>query len=367
MARTNVRNAILVLILVALPLTTAGTGCGCGSDNLYSGGVQDLVQCPPIDIVFLMDTSGSMEDEAAALCTAIEGVERELLRRGARVAAITLLGITETAADTDDPEAYACITRHVAETYGTAVPGTPPPALALLEDDEDWGPATAIVAANHPWAPGALRLIVPISDEGPFDGDPCDDPGDDRDIIQHAILVADANQVVVSPIAGTGSDACTVNLGIALAQGTGGTAFRSLDPANEIATFVLQLIENACRGTDVGTCRGELLRVFDDSSELDDQFDVFLDDAFLFRTPLGAGETAPCINDLPSGEHVLRVEFVLDQDDPGGNDPNEDGTYGIVLIGGVTFVSGPGVETAVTASGDLFPQGAAHEYVIDVP
>ncbi|MHC4732624.1 MAG: hypothetical protein ACYS6Z_18810, partial [Planctomycetota bacterium] len=38
--------------------------------------------CPPVDIVFLMDTSGSMEDEAEALCNAIAGVEQLLLDQG---------------------------------------------------------------------------------------------------------------------------------------------------------------------------------------------------------------------------------------------------------------------------------------------
>ena len=126
-------------------------------------------------------------------------------------------------------------------------------------------------------------------------------------------------------------------------------------------------IENACRGTDDASCPDEQLHVFDDSSALDDQFDVFVDGEFLFRTPVGAGESNPCINTIPSGRHTLRIEFVQDIDDPAGQDPDEDGTYGIVLINGVTFVSGPGIQTDVTADGDLFPQGAAAEYEIDVP
>ena len=368
MHRSRTRAPTLLLALLPLAVLLGPTGCGCGSDDLVRvAGGGDLSPCPPIDIVFLMDTSGSMEDEAAALCGAIGQVEADLAARGARVANVTVLGLTQAAGDTDDPAAFACLPNHVAAVYGTAVPGSPPPAVSVLADDEDWGPATAIVAAFHPWVPDALRLVVPISDEGPFDGDPCDDPGDDRDSLEVAIQIANANNVIVSPIAATGSDACTVNLGVALAQGTGGTAFLSIDPAREIAIFVTQLIENACRGTDVETCRGEQLRVFDDSDALDDQFDVFVDDELLFRTPIGGGAGIPCINSIPSGEHVLRIVFVQDVDDPGGLDPDQNGTYGIVLLSGLTFLSGPGVETDRTASEDLFPQGAAHEYVIQVP
>ena len=153
----------------------------------------------------------------------------------------------------------------------------------------------------------------------------------------------------------------------ALAEGTGGTAFLSIDPATQMATFIAHLVENACRGTEVDTCRGEQLRVFDDSDALDDQFDVFVDGELLFRTPIGGGAGIPCINSIPSGGHDLRIVFVQDVDDPDGLDPDQNGTYGIVLLGGIEFVSGPGVETDVTASEELFPQGSAHDYVIDVP
>lgn len=363
------RGVLLSTALLATALGVGGTGCGCGSDELPGpvAPARDLVECLPVDIVFLMDTSSSMDDEATALCDAIGTVQADLSARGANVARVSLFGITEDAneIDSDNPGAFSCLASHVAKTYGTAVPGSPPPAVAFLQDNESWSAASAIVAGEHPWVPGALRLIVPISDEGPFDGDPCDDPGDDRISIEHCIDVAIANEVIVSPITGTGSSACVVALAVELAQGTGGTAFSSIDPANELATFVEQLVENACRGDRVATCEGEQLRVFDDSSELDDQFDVFVDGEFLFRTPIGGGATNPCINDIPSGRHTLRIVFVQDVDDPGGLDPDQDGTYGVVLLNGFQFAKGPGVESAVTASGDLFPQGDFHEYTID--
>lgn len=371
MPRSLVRSSSIGLALLLTMLLLGSPGCGCGSDDIYAVAPKverDLVECPPIDIVFLLDTSGSMDDEAVALCSAIGQVEDDLEARGADVARVSLFGITEDAneIDSDNPEAFSCLASHVAETYGTNVPGSPPPAVAFLQDNESWSAATAIVAGEHPWIPGTIRLIVPISDEGPFDGDPCDDPGDDRTSIEHSIDVSVANDVIVSPITGTGSSACVVSLAVALAQGTGGTAFSSIDPATELANFVEQLVENACRGDGSSSCEDEQLRVFDDSDALDDQFDVFVDGQFLFRTPIGGGATNPCINDIPPGRHTLRIEFVQDVDDPDGLDPDQNGTYGIVLLGGVIFVDGPGVETDVTASGDLFPQGALHDYTIDV-
>ncbi|MFT4569301.1 MAG: hypothetical protein ACI8TX_000487 [Hyphomicrobiaceae bacterium] len=86
-------------------------------------------------------------------------------------------------------------------------------------DNEDWGNATSILADEFPWTPGALRVIVPISDEGPDNGDSCRDPGDDRDAIENAIVLANENDVTVSPIAADGASDCVVELGQDIAAG----------------------------------------------------------------------------------------------------------------------------------------------------
>ena len=376
MNRHILRLPAFAFALFSVALLLGNPGCGARPEVAPGTGLvdqelpepgHDLLECPPIDIVFIMDTSSSMEDEAAALCSAISQVEAELVSRGAVVANVSLLGIDADAADL--PADFACLTGNVVDAYGAEVPGTPSNGdVVSIQNDEDWGPAMAIVAANHPWSPGALRLIVPISDESPSKGNPCRIPGDDQDTVTHAIIIANENNVIISPIAGTGTDACEFSLMIALAQGTGGTDFRSTDPVNELSGFVLQLIENACLGSNVDTCPGEQLRVLDDRGSLDDQFDVYLDGELLFRTPL-AGGRAPCINSIPSGRHTLRIVFALDKDDPDGSDRGENGDFGIILLNGVDFEDGPGVratDTTVSAE-DLWPQGTYREYTIDVP
>ena len=101
-------------------------------------------------------------------------------------------------------------------------------------------PAAAVVAANFAWTPGAVRVVVPISDEGPCRGNACSDPGSDRDSIDNAIAVANAQvpPVIVSPIAGTSSNACVTTLGGDLAAGTRGTAFVSSDPNLDLAQAI---------------------------------------------------------------------------------------------------------------------------------
>ena len=344
-------------------------GCGSGSTGtLLPAPPYGAVEgCAPVDIVFVMDVSGSMFDEAQALCRAIDEVEARLRARGAPLAGVTVLGITE-GPNWESRLVFPCLTGSVADAYGIAVPGSPPPQVATIQGREDWGPATAIVAARHAWADGAVRVVVPVSDEGPRGGEPCDAAGDDGASIEHAIQIARANGVVVSPIAGTGSDACVFGLQRYLARQTGGRAFISQQPEQDMTRFLLSLIEGACDDVQVPCDGTEQLAVFDDSDVLDDQFDVFVDGQLVFRTPVGGGAVNDtCLAGFGPGRHTLRIVFVQDIDDPEGTDPDQNGTYGVLLSNGVTFEDGPGVVTATSATADLFPPGAADEYEILVP
>ncbi|HUN80401.1 MAG TPA: hypothetical protein VMV81_02715, partial [Phycisphaerae bacterium] len=157
-------------------------------------GVPDeCVHCPPVDVVFIMDTSGSMDDEAAALCGNIHDVVA-ILEAKSITLHVAILGINEVL---EGP--YSCLTDSVTNLLGDSVPnGTE--CCAHVTTNEDWGPAVSVVAARYGWTEGAVRVIVPISDEGPSRGDPCDDPGDDRDAITTAIANAKAAHAIVSPI-----------------------------------------------------------------------------------------------------------------------------------------------------------------------
>ncbi|RMG45570.1 MAG: VWA domain-containing protein [Candidatus Dadabacteria bacterium] len=204
----------------------------------------DLV-CPPVDVVFTVDTSGSMDDEAQALCNSISSVQSELLGLGL-VSKTFLLGITNTGGSD-----FPCLTDDVENMLGDSVPGNGGACGTILDDSESWGEAISIVASRFPWTPDAVRVIVPISDEGACDGDSCDDPGEDRDAINNAITLALANNVFVSPISGTGSSQCVITLGQDIATATGGTAFVSTDPSLDLAGAVRDLIIDACVKSEV--------------------------------------------------------------------------------------------------------------------
>ena len=213
-------------------------------------------QCPPVEIVFIMDTSGSMRDEAAALCSAMDNVVAEMNTRGFRVYP-TFLGITQIPGG-----AFSCVLDTVVGNFGDVVPG-PLQSCPFADGSsphESWGPATALVAQYFPWGAepltsGSTRIIVPISDEGPCNGsrpEGCNDPGDDRDSITNAIAVATApdKHVIVSPIAGTSSDACVINLGTALAAATGGRLYQTKDPKVDFKDSIISIIQQTCVADD---------------------------------------------------------------------------------------------------------------------
>jgi hypothetical protein len=193
-----------------------------------------------VDVVFTMDTSGSMNDEAAALCSGISGVQAALTGAGIN-ANVHLLAIGAP----DPGGSFPCLTDTVGNLLGTPVPGNTGTCQNVLNQNESWGLSTPIVAQRFPWTPNHLRVIVPISDEGPCNGDPCQNPGPDRDSIVNAIN--QHGSALVSPIVAQGAVACTADLASQLAAATGGTVFKSTDPASDLAENMKNLVLTACK------------------------------------------------------------------------------------------------------------------------
>lgn len=185
--------------------------------------------CPnsnSVDVVFAMDTSGSMDDEFSELCGQIDTIVSSLREMGI-VVNYRILGIAATRDCT-------------ADTVANLVPGR-------VDNTEDWGPAVADLAEGYPWKTGYTRLIVPMSDEGPEDGDSVHDPGNDRRAIDTAIAAAQANNTLVSPVLGTGYNSAIERLARDLAHSTNGEIFESVDPPSDLADGLARLLaEAAC-------------------------------------------------------------------------------------------------------------------------
>lgn len=203
--------------------------------------------CPPVEIVFTMDTSGSMDDESQALCDTIQAVTQKLADKNIEASSV-LWGISETGGG-----GFSCLSSHVVEELGDEVPGSPGSCGEGMlsgnsaDNSENWGPATAVIAQRYPWSDDSVRVIVPISDEGPCLGDSCNESGADGEAIKNAIEIAKQNRVFVSPIVGTDAGDCTVSLATEIANKTGGSSFLSQDPNLDVAEAVTLLVEEACK------------------------------------------------------------------------------------------------------------------------
>lgn len=106
---------------------------------------------PKADIVFVIDTSGSMNNEWQTVCQVIDDI-RDLLLASRIDTQVTTYGL---AAKKDcGINMTKVIWRGTEKTAHS----------------EDWGPGSTWAALKHTWRKDATRIIIPISDEGAYAG-----------------------------------------------------------------------------------------------------------------------------------------------------------------------------------------------------
>jgi hypothetical protein len=98
------------------------------------------------EVLFMMDTSGSMDDEFDVLCNKIDDILQGLQDGGITID-YKILGINAT--------------RNCAS--GTVSGSVPNPTVNY---EEDWGPAVEDVGNQYNWKSGYVRIAIPMSDEG---------------------------------------------------------------------------------------------------------------------------------------------------------------------------------------------------------
>ena len=218
-----------------------------GNDCDLNGIPDECAVCPQVDVVFVMDTSASMDGDAQAICDGITTTVQRLKVAGVSAQAV-LLGISDTPGG-----AYSCLTGTVIDDIGTVLPGIPAPDLAILGDcatggyaSEDWARAIAIIADQHEWSEDAVRLVVPVFDEGAHCGDPSDDPGLDRDATSLATAISLDNDTIVSPLIGAGANASVIEMAGDVAVATGGSSSISSGDVLDLIDVVYGLVGSAC-------------------------------------------------------------------------------------------------------------------------
>ena len=160
-----------------------------------------------LDLVFVVDTSGSMDNEWTTLDSIMQGIIDNITASGVNLS-VTIYGLGYNKSTL--PYGRGMYTVWFNGTNVTA-------------HVEDWGPGTAWVALWYPWREGAARVVIPISDECAYHGDY--ETSEDLQSIQEAVSACQNNSVIVFPFYGDGSSSDVIDEMQELANGTGGSVF----------------------------------------------------------------------------------------------------------------------------------------------
>jgi hypothetical protein len=189
-----------------------------------------LCHADVVDLIFAMDTSGSMDGYNVAACNAMNQIVADLSAAGVTVN-------TKMWAINSPYGTATCLSGNVKTELGDrAGNGICPISYTY---DESWATASAVVAEKYNWTPGAIRVVVPVSDECPCYGNGCDDL--DNPAIQNAITVAKQNQVCVAPLI-AGSYSKVWDYAEQLGTGTGCLAFK-VGSSSGMSQAILNLIQ----------------------------------------------------------------------------------------------------------------------------
>ena len=175
-------------------------------------GIGTYVASGALDMAFVIDTSGSMNNEWTMLDTLIENFTQSIWDSGVDLN-VTIYNL----ASLKSTSPYAKLMNTV--TYN---------GVNKSAHSEDWGPGTTWAALYHPWRSGAGRVIIPISDECAYAGG-TSEGSDDIASIQEAITACTQNDVTVYPFWGDGSSSSVISEMNTLANGTGGDAYYFLN------------------------------------------------------------------------------------------------------------------------------------------
>lgn len=184
-----------------------------------------------LDVVFVCDTSGSMGNEWSSLLSILQNIIQEI----ANVADVKF-------------DIYAMANYYSGSHTTYTVNGVSYGVVVLTQHEtghlESWGPATKWLADNYPWRSDTVRVLIPVSDEGAYQGDSW--TADDTRSVDEAITACTAAAVAAFPMYGDwwnnsqGETYIKPNMQ-RLASTTGGEAFYWGDDQSVIDTLIAAL------------------------------------------------------------------------------------------------------------------------------
>lgn len=196
----------------------------------------------PVDLVVVIDTSGSMTDEAKALSAAADAAISATTKSCPSDLRVAWFGIEGTWADTKFTQSYRDY------LHGLGVPDSDIVCTIGFNGKEDGAAAIMDISDHFDWRPGASRNIFYLGDEALEGGNPQN--ADDVTAANSAITVAKARNVTVFTYAGTGVQSDTTAEYARVATETGGSAY--VAPASNVGGFQTLLEKIICASGDGG-------------------------------------------------------------------------------------------------------------------
>lgn len=195
--------------------------------------IEEGTELAKIDLVFIVDTSGSMNDEWNLLPQILVDLTDLITKMGIDLE-YKIYSLQRQVYLSDLPT----------ELLNKGIFKGQFMDLSTIDCNyECWGPATAWVAENYAWRNDSFRIVVPISDEACFMGSDTNDWIDDEYSINEATNLCKENQVEAYPFYGELSgyiEEVKREMQI-LAQGTGGEMFFFQD-ASQVVNYLSRVL-----------------------------------------------------------------------------------------------------------------------------
>ena len=212
-------------------------------------GTTSLMANTKVDIIFVMDTSGSLDNEAPALISATQQVSSDL--------ASTYDLHTELWSITNEFD-------YSRNGFDSSVINEIP--NGTVNQYEDWGPATYDIATYYTnWRTGTIKIVIPISDEGPEDGDGLYQ--NDKDVITKARTAVDNTDINVLPVVAQGYNQNTLYSDYALILSDKAIKTGSGDLVAQFKTIISDIVAEAS-GTSLGSVDANFIETFNKGGKL---------------------------------------------------------------------------------------------------
>jgi len=185
------------------------------------------------EIIFAMDTSGSMSDEFDVLCNRITEIINGVANAGINIGS-HIYGIRYNRNCTENT------------VYNVVVNNG---ATPTVNHSEDWGPAIVDLSEHYSWPSGHVRIVIPMSDESAQNGGSWDSA--DEQAANDAIDAAVNNSVLIIPVLCSGYNQGMLTAAQRMAQTTHGRYFTSTSPVNDLVDGIVNAIKDAIGSIEI--------------------------------------------------------------------------------------------------------------------